>query len=61
MIKYTVIIDDYETKDDKIHYQIIVNSPEGFKMISKRYSDLKTLHDKLVQKNSDFKLHLNLP
>jgi hypothetical protein len=30
-------------------------------MFTKRYSDLKTFNDRINEKNSDFKLHLNIP
>ncbi|CAD8082856.1 unnamed protein product [Paramecium sonneborni] len=61
MLTYTVTIDDYQTIDDKVYYQINIFCSEGHKKISKRYSDLKALNDKIIDKNSNFKLHLNLP
>lgn len=42
---YTVLIDSYETIEEKVHYTIIISSNSGNKMISKRYSDLKSLHE----------------
>ncbi|CAK63617.1 unnamed protein product (macronuclear) [Paramecium tetraurelia] len=61
MLTYTVMIDEYQTIDDKVYYQININCLEGHRKISKRYSDLKALNDKIIEKNSNFKLHLNLP
>ena len=61
MLTYTVTIDDYQTINDKVYYQININCSEGHKRISKRYSDLRTLNEKIIEKNSNFKLHLNLP
>ncbi|CAD8085293.1 unnamed protein product [Paramecium sonneborni] len=61
MQTYTVTINDYQTIDDKVYYQININCSEGHRKISKRYSDLKALNEKIIEKNSNFKLHLNLP
>lgn len=56
-----VTIRDYERRSDKVYYSIVVNGCNSCKVLSKRYSDLKNLHDLLAQKNVDFKLKLTLP
>ena len=61
MIKFMVTIKDYERRNDKVYYSIVVNGCNSCKVLSKRYSDLKTLHDSLTEKNIDFKLKLTLP
>ena len=60
-MKYLVTISGYETRNDIIFYKITVNGQHLSKVIYRRYSDLRALHDQLIKRNNEFKLKLNLP